>query len=315
MPVPAAVAVDLGGTLLRTGVLRPPADILHQTTRRIEGRRGNSEVAALLRAALQETAAWARSAAVPVAGCGLAVPGLVDPVRGVIRYSANLEVRELAVGAIAQEIISGPVVVENDVRAAAWAEWTWGAGRGTQYLAYLSAGTGIAAALVQGGRLYHGAEAAAGELGHAPVVPDGDRCRCGHTGCLETVAGGWGIVRRAQRTMSAGPLAPGSALTTEQVFAAAAGGDAVAQAVVAEAGAYLGRAAVSLLRLWNPDRLVLGGGLFFAGSPLASAVQSAVGASALYGDVPPAVRLAEFGGTSGLIGAAGLALALPAPGS
>lgn len=312
------IALDLGGTLLRTGVVQAPREIVHQATHRVGGRRGNAEIDALLRIALLDTLAWARSTGTPVTAVGLAVPGLVDPVRGVIRYSANLEVRDMPVGAIAHAISTCPVVVENDVRAAAWAEWTWGAGRGTRYMAYLSAGTGIAAALVVDGTLYHGANAAAGELGHVPVVPDGERCRCGHHGCLETMAGGWGIARRAERMAAARPsvLADSAAeggLTTEPVFAAASAGDAVATAIMAEAGDFLGRAAVALVRLWNPERLVLGGGLFFDGSPLTAVVQRAVAASPLYGDQPPPVLLAEFGGSSGLIGAAGLAFRAEQP--
>lgn len=311
---PVVIAADLGGTLLRTGVVRPPAAILHQDTIRIEDRRGNAPIEALLRVALEGAVGWARKANVSVGAAGLAAPGLVDPARGLIRYSANLDVRDLAVGAIVREVVDLPTVVENDVRAAAWAEWAWGAGRGTTHLAYLSAGTGIAAALVSEGRLYYGAAAAAGELGHVPVVSDGDPCRCGHTGCLETIAGGWGIARRAERMMvGAGTeqrgAAQGERLSAERVFQAAARGDTVAGAIIEEAGVFMGRAAVSLVRLWNPERLVLGGGLFFEGSPLVVAVHDAVGASALYGDVPPPVILATFGGSSGLIGAAGLAQA------
>jgi glucokinase len=308
------IAADLGGTLLRTGVVRPPHTILHQSTRRVEDRRGNEEIEALLRAALTDAVHWTHASHTPVAATGLAVPGLIDPAQGVMRYSTNLGVRDLPVAAIARDVVTGPVVVENDVRAAAWAEWVWGAGRGSRIMAYLSVGTGVAAALVYEDRLYHGADAAAGELGHIPVVPDGDSCRCGQRGCLETVAGGWGILRRAERLarQRASALTGPSAreeLTTEHVFQAAAEGDSVAGSVLAEAGGALGRAAVTLLRLWNPERLVLGGGLLLEASPLAREVQRAVAASTLYGEPMPPVSLAKFAGSSGLIGAAGLALA------
>jgi len=206
------------------------------------------------------------------------------------------------------------VVVENDVRAAAWGEWRWGAGRSTRYMAYLSAGTGIAAAVISDGRLYHGATAAAGEVGHVPFVRDGDLCRCGQRGCLETVAGGWGIVQRAghlagqpdrrtTRRVNEGPL------TTEDVFAAAAAGDAAASTIIREAGELLGQAAVAAVRLWDPECLILGGGLFFDGSPLTDAIRQAVAGSVFYGETPPPVHLAEFGGNSGLMGAACLVLA------
>ncbi|MDQ7850687.1 MAG: ROK family protein [Armatimonadota bacterium] len=307
-----ALAVDLGGTLLRTGLVTEERLLLHQAVQRVEDRRGNAAVEALLRAALRAATEEARARALQPVGVGLAVPGLVDPRRGVIRYSANLELRELAVAEVARQVLPLPVVVENDVRAAAWGEWRWGAGLGVRTMAYLSAGTGIAAALVHGGRLYHGGTAAAGEVGHIPVVPDGDRCRCGQRGCLETVAGGWGIVQRTGRLAAGSPGGQAGSVemrSTEAIFQAATAGDPVACAVVREAGEFLGRAAVTAVRMWDPECLVLGGGLFFPGSPLADAVRRAVVESAFYGQEPPPVPLAAFGGTAGLMGAACLVLA------
>lgn len=305
------IVADLGGTLLRTGLVTPARVLVHQSTQRVGDRRGNAAIEALLRDALQEASRWAETLE-PV-GVGLAVPGLVDPVRGVIRYSVNLDLRELPIAAIAREVLRLPVVVENDVRAAAWGEWRWGVGRGTRHMAYLSAGTGIAAAVISDGRLYHGATAAAGEIGHFPVVHDGELCLCGQRGCLETVAGGWGIVRRARHLAARPDLTVSgqveeAALTTEGVFEAAACNPA-AGAIIREAGEFLGQAALAVVRLWNPECLVLAGGLFFDGSPLTDAVRQAVAGSGFYGEAPPPVHLAEFGSNSGLMGAACLVLA------
>jgi len=291
-----AIAADLGGTFIRTGLVTTERRVLHESTRRV-GHRGNAAVGAFLRDALQEAYAQARSASLDAVGIGLAVPGLVDPVSGTLRYSGNLDVRGLPVAAVAREVEPLPIVVENDVRAAAWGEWMWGAGQGTRYMTYLSAGTGVAAAVICDGRLYYGATAAAGEIGHAPVIPDGDLCRCGQRGCLETVAGGWGIAARARMA------------TPEAVFEAAARGNAAAGAAIDEAGRFLGQTAVTVVRLWNPERLVLGGGLFHEGSVLAQAVREAVTRSVLHGEAPPPVLRAAFGDRSGLMGAACLALA------
>lgn len=306
------IAADLGGTFLRAGVVTADREILHQVTRLVGDRRGASQIEPLIRETLVETYAWTRANRVAPEGVGLAVPGLIDGAHGRIRYSTNLDVRDLAVAEVVRAVVPLPIVVENDVRAAAWGEWRWGAGRGASSVALLSAGTGIAAALVSGGRLYRGAAGAAGELGHVPVIPEGITCRCGRVGCLETVAGGWGIVRQVERRSAerlAGAPGPGGVRpTTEGVFRAAVEGDPVAAAVVEQAGVYMGWSAVALVRLWNPERLLLGGGLFFSGSPLVVAVERAVAASTLYGDVPPPVALCAFGGNAGLIGAACLVL-------
>jgi len=304
--VEVAIAADLGGTLLRTAAVTPAREMIHRTALQVGTRRGNAEIEVLLRKALAEACEWVRAEAMEPIGVGLAVPGLVDPQRGVIRYSANLDLHDLSVRPIVQEVVPRPVVVENDVRAAAWGEFRWGAGRGTRHMVYLSAGTGIAAAVICEGQLYRGAGAAAGELGHVSVVPDGEPCRCGGRGCLETVAGGWGIAQRAARRMRSQ-----DAPTAEAVFEAATAGDPEAGAVIREAGEFLGRAAVLLMRLWDPERLVLGGGLFFSGSPLLEAVQQAVHTGGLASQILPAVHRGAFERNAGLIGAACLVLAPP----
>ena len=292
-----AIAADLGGAFLPTAFVPPERGMLHEATRRVGDHRGNAAVKAFLRDALRQAYEQARGESLEPVAIGLAVPGLVDPAAGILRYSGNLDVRGLPVAAVVREAVPLPVVVENDVRAAAWGEWMWGAGQGIRYMTYLSAGTGIAAAVICNGDLYHGATGAAGEIGHAPVIPDGDLCRCGQRGCLETVASGWGIARRAGMP------------TAEAVFEAAAAGDATAGAAIKEAGQFLGQAAVTAVRLWNPERLVLGGGLFYDGSPLIEAVCEAVARSTLHGEVPPPVHRAAFGGRSGLMGAACLVFA------
>ncbi|MDQ7843522.1 MAG: ROK family protein [Armatimonadota bacterium] len=302
----AVIAVDLGGTLLRVAAVSAAPAIVRQTVQPVGDDRGNALIADRLRRAVAEVFAGMRQKGAEPVGVGLAVPGLVDAQAGVVRYSANLDLRDFPVRTIVQEVVPCPVLVENDVRAAAWGEFHWGAGRGAQEMVYLSAGTGIAAAFICGGRLYRGSKGASGELGHVPVVPDGEPCRCGGRGCLETVAGGWGIAQRAARRVGSKEI-----LTAEQVFAAAASGDLWAVEVIREAGEFLGRAAVLLVRLTDPERLVLGGGLFSAASPLVESVRQAVRTAGLTGQTPPAVERGALERDAGLMGAAGLVLVPP----
>jgi glucokinase len=297
------IAADLGGTFFRTALVTAERSALHEVSQRVGDHRGNAAVAAFLQVNLQRAYTEACGRSFEPVAVGVAVPGLVDPAAGVLRYSGNLDLRDLPVATVVGETVPLPVVVENDVRAAAWGEWLWGAGQGASHPLYLSAGTGIAAAVIIDGHLYRGATAAAGELGHAPVVPDGDTCRCGRRGCLETVAGGWGIARRAGMP------------TAEAVFKMAAAGDAAAAAVITDAGRFLAQAAMTAIRLWNPDCVILGGGLFHDGSPLIEAVRAAVSRSALHDGEPPPVRRAAFGDHSGLMGAACLVLAAGREGS
>src|SRR5207245_2006165 len=172
--IPEVLAVDMGGTLLRVGVVTADRTIAQQWVHHIEGRRGAAPIGAALQSALREAAGWMSAHARYPAGVGIAIPGVIDPEDGIARYSANLDLHNVPVAALAREVIPAPVAVENDVRAAAWGEYQWGAGLGTRYMVYMSAGTGIAAAVIDDGRPYRGISGAAGELGHAPVFPNGE---------------------------------------------------------------------------------------------------------------------------------------------
>ena len=154
--VPEVVAVDMGGTLLRVGVVSADRTIAQQWVHRIEGRRGAAPIGALLQSALREASGWMSAHARYPAGVGIGVPGVVELEDGLVRYSANLDLHNVPLAALAREVIPAPVAVENDVRAAAWGEYQWGAGKGARYMVYLSAGTGIAAAVIDDGRPYRG---------------------------------------------------------------------------------------------------------------------------------------------------------------
>lgn len=312
-----AIAIDLGGTLLRVGLVSEQGEAVHLRTQPVAGRRGNAQITTLLKDALVDAMRWAQAHAITPSGIGLAVPGIVDGHRCAIRFSANLDVHELPVAGIVSEVLDLPVAVENDVRAAAWGEWRWGAGRGTTQMLYVNAGTGIAAAVISRGSLYRGAHGGAGELGHVPIVSGGAPCRCGKRGCLETVAGGWGIVRRSrkeapERFAMFPERADEMEISAEAVFEAARRGDPVAARIIAEAGFYLGRAVGSLVRVLDPDRVILGGGLLLESSPLVSPIRTAIQEVFFEFEVVPAVHLAELGGEAGLIGAASLVLPVEA---
>jgi len=308
------IAADLGGTLLRVGVVDDIGQILHSRALPVAGRQGNAQIGALLTEALGDAHAWALSHGIHPSGVGLAVPGLVDRRHGIMRFSSNLAVREFPIVHMAQQALSLPTALENDVRAGAWGEWRLGAGRGARHMVFVSVGTGISAAMINQGHLYRGAHGGAGELGHIVMVDDGETCRCGNRGCLETLAAGWGIVRRAQQMAPSRfpPPTEGTGqtdVTAEMVVMAAARGDPAAMSIIDAAGEYLGRAVALLSRLLDPDRIVLGGGMLHGSSPLVPAVRSAIEATAFDVETPPTVALAQFGGQTGLVGAACLVFA------
>lgn len=213
---------------------------------------------------------------VPVAGVGVGITGLVDRKAGLWRYSPHFDVSDLPVVKLLEERLTLPVWIENDARAMAWGERSFGAARGVDNLAFIRVGVGIGAGIIIGGSLYGGAHEGAGELGHTIVDDDGPRCRCGSYGCLETVAAAPAIARRAVKKIQQGYpslIAEKVHDDLEQVIGttvieAAHEGDTLARETLGEAGRYLGLGIGNLINLLNPAMVVVGGGTSRAGELL-----------------------------------------------
>lgn len=304
-PGPAVIGVDVGGTSikatladrqgrLRTAVRRPtPIDPDRP------GERVLAEVVELveeLRAAHPEE---------PPAAVGLAVPGLVDEVRGIALLSTNLGWRDLALGELAQAELGLPVALSHDVTAAGLAETTFGAAADDDSSVVIVIGTGIAAALTLDGRPYR-AGGLAGEIGHLQVAA-GPACTCGGSGCLEAVASASAITRRYGAT--AGTPVEGA----QDVIARAAAGDPVAGPIWDEALDALALGISHIAAILAPPVVVLGGGLSTAGSALIDPLNERLD-SLIRVTRRPRLELARFVGDSGLVGSLVAARSiLPAP--
>jgi glucokinase len=159
-----------------------------------------------------------------------------------------------------------PAVIENDANAGALAEWMFGAGRGYDYVVYMTMGTGIGGGIVANGQVYHGANDSAGEVGHQILLPDGPLCRCGKRGCLEALCSGPGIARRAQETVRQKSdtlifeLAGGDidAVKAEFVVEAAKKNDPLAKRLIEETGFYMGWGITNLVNIINPEIVTIG---------------------------------------------------------
>jgi len=176
------------------------------------------------------------------------------------------------VGVEAESLLSRaldlPTNIENDANLGALGEWMWGAGRGCRDLLFIKVATGVGAGLIVGGQLATGAGGTAGEVGHTVVEPDGQICRCGNRGCLETVAGSAAVLDALRNVR---PRA-----TLEDVVAAAAAGDPGCRRVVADAGMVIGDVLGAVCNLLNPERVVVGGELSAAGTALTAPLESAL---------------------------------------
>lgn len=219
----------------------------------------------------------------PLLGIGINTPGLIDTTTGTVLRAVNFGWEELPLSALLHQRTGLPVYVANDSHSLALAEYMFGDAPGSPNLVVIKVGQGIGAGIVLGGHLFSGDGYGAGEIGHLVVNPEGSPCKCGNRGCLETVASSAVILARA-RAHAADPasiLGRGAAspatLTMEDVARAVAEGDQAAQAIVAEAGHYLGIAVASLVSVLNVRRILITGRIAPLGTTLRDAVRAELG--------------------------------------
>jgi predicted NBD/HSP70 family sugar kinase len=235
-------------------------------------------------------------------GIGMGLPGPIRRNTGLIGSSAILPGW---VGVNPQELMSErlamPVQVDNDANLGALAEWTWGAGRGRDNLAYLKAATGIGAGLILDGRPYRGEGGTAGEIGHTIIDPFGPICRCGNRGCLETRVGIPAILELFRPTIGE--------VTISQVIASAQDGDTASRRVLADVGRTIGEAAAHLCNLINPGCIILGGDLAAAGEIILDPLRDALARTAIPSAAEDAmVATGTLGDRAEVLGAVALAL-------
>src|SRR3989475_9530384 len=264
------LGVDVGGTTTAAGaVTREGAVLVEQ--RVLTHRDGKGRAPETIIELLGSVREQAERRGHAVEAIGVGVPGPVDPTVGRIGEHVP-HVPELAGRALAAELaerFGRPAFVDNDVNALALGEWMFGAGRGTRSLVVLAPGTGFGAGIVLESRLVRGAAGFGGELGHAPVKFDGPPCWCGGRGCLAVYASGRGIAEAAREraalpsgaALAAAVSGDIASITAPLVFARAAAGDAVAQAVVDEACQALGAMIGTVVNGVNPEVVLVTGGV------------------------------------------------------
>src|ERR1041384_6131797 len=247
-----AALIDQTGTLINTKVAEvAPKQLIPQLAAMVDELGSRSSIAAI----------------------GVAIPGLVN--RQTDRVIAPRDLPATMVEDLHGELMRAPglrVELENDANAAAYGEYKVGAGRGARNMFYMMIGNGIGGAIILDGKLWTGASGFAGEVGHITIDTEGLECVCGNRGCLETLASGPSIVRRARErlyrdsTSSLSRLALNKSFTAEDGDQHAKQGDDFAMMMIERTGKYIGTAVASVINLLNIERIVLGGGVMDAGS-------------------------------------------------
>ncbi len=311
-----AVAVDLGGTRYRVAVGTGSGEVEWRVSRPTDVERGRQPV---LRS-IFETVDQALSTVSDrrtVRGIGIAAPGPLDPWTGVIHNPPNMPGwDQVPLKQLFEERFGLPTQVANDANLAAVGEHRFGAGKGYQHIVYVTVSTGIGGGVIANDQLLLGQCGFAGEVGHMTIDMHGPRCNCGNVGCLETLASGTAIARQARQAMVSGASTALLRFREEQVTAQkvtelAYQGDEVARRILLEAAVAMGVGMVNLAHLFNPQRVILGGGVALGAGPLWwDAIHDAVRSRAMTScqrdlEIVPA----GLGDDAGLLG--GVALVIP----
>jgi len=263
------VGIDIGGTKIAAGIVDLEGNVLARNRTPMVARGSSADGLAAVEFAIKSVLDR-KDPSQKVRGIGICSPGPLDPKTGVVINPPNLPCwRNFPLGESIRNLYRVPVQVENDANAAALAEAKWGAARGYRNVFYLCIGTGIGTGIVFDGEIYHGRTGAAGEGGHMGIDANGPLCPCGKRGCIEVLASGPAIARRAREKLTHGSsarlieLASGNpdSLTSEMVGKACAEGDPVAQAVISETLDVLAYWLGNVIDLLEPDVIVMGGGV------------------------------------------------------
>ncbi|GHE13211.1 ROK family glucokinase [Klenkia taihuensis] len=309
-----ALGIDIGGTKVAGGVVAPDGTITDTARRATPGTSVRATEDAI--AAVVEELAERHGG--PLVGVGVGAAGWFDRTGDTVLFSPHLAWRNQPLRQDLGRRLQRPLWVGNDADAAAWAEYRYGAARGSDLAVMITLGTGIGGGMVIDGRLQRGAHGVAGEWGHMRVVPDGRLCACGNRGCWEQYASGNALGLTAREVATSSPAAAAlllervggraERLTGEDVATAAKAGDPLALELLAEVGTWLGQGIADMAAILDPDVVVIGGGVSVLGEMvLGPARERLERALPGRGFRPgPTVVAAQLGAQAGLVGAADL---------
>jgi len=306
------VGIDVGGTNIVAGTVSEDGREIHGVLSEPTGVEGGPD-AVVDRIVRLARASMAAAPGKSIAGVGIGSPGPLDTKTGVVLLTPNLGWVNMPLRDRVAAGLGLPATLDNDANCAVFGEWWRGAARGVQHVIGLTIGTGIGGGIVLNGDVYRGASDIAGEVGHMTIDSTGRLCKCGNYGCLEAYASGPAIAARATEGIQAGAdtSLPGyvendlSKITAQVVYEAAHEGDDFALEVVRDTAKFLGAGVASLINIFNPQVVVICGGVTLAGDKLFVPLRGEVKRRAF----KPAVDVCrilpgELPGTAGVWGAA-----------
>ncbi|MGI6238809.1 MAG: ROK family protein [Christensenellales bacterium] len=307
------VGIDVGGTGLKAGVVDESGAILSKVSCPTKVERGAEPVIAdMAQLALRAIDAAALTLA-DVKAVGIGIPGIQDPRTGRVPFCTNLGWHDVPLVEWMQRVIDKPIFVGNDATVAGLAESVSGISAGAQNSVFVTLGTGVGGGVVIGGKVFSGSNGVGTEIGHMITVAGGEMCTCGNKGCWERYASATAIIRMGAAHIAAHPEGALSqavggdaeAITAKHVIDLAKAGDAGCAAIFDEYVYHLCVGLVSIINLFDPEVIALGGGVSAAGDFLLDAVRNKLPEMIFYKAMPYArIELATLGNDAGIIGAA-----------
>ncbi len=309
------VGVDIGGTNLKAGLVDENGVLLATQKMKVASIADDDGLAWTVASLVQELAHTVNIPVSDVASVGVGVPGTVEIRSGSINYTCNLPLRNVPLRKLFHRYLSIPLYIENDANCAALAEFLVGAGRDSKRFVTITLGTGVGAGIVHNGKIYHGANGMAGEVGHMVIQRGGLPCPCGRHGCWEQYASATALKRMTAAALAAHPHSILAQVVAENegrvsgqsAFIAARRGDPVGQQVCDEYVDYLACGVVNVVNIFQPDTLAIGGGVSNeAEEQLLLPVQQRVARESIPCGRDRRTRIvkAELGNRAGIIGAA-----------
>ena len=309
-----AIGIDIGGTKILGGVVDVQGEIIDRE------RRDTPQEGGMVTVARIAEVAAALASRHKVRSVGVSLAGFISKDRKRMETNPNIaNMKGLAIHDELEKATGLSIHLENDANCAAWGEFRFGSGVGANPMVMVTVGTGIGGGLIIDGKLLIGAFGTAGEMGHVPVIPNGEICGCGMRGCLEQYASGNALRRYVRKAIESAPTLGSKILSLgdgtiagidgHHITEAAEGGDAIALAAFNEIGEWLGYAISGFASVIDPERIVIGGGVIEAGELLLEPIRASVKKHSPMrtSHEMPAIVAARLGNDAGIVGVADLA--------
>lgn len=304
------IGVDLGGTKIYTALVDLEGNIIKEKTVETLAHEGEQAVMGRIIDTINYVIDGVNKDLIEAIGIGS--PGPLDVKNGLIIENSNLPFKNFEIVKKIRETYDLPTYLDNDANVATLGEFMFGAGKGTENMVFITASTGIGGGAVLNGRLFRGATGNALEVGHMTVATEGPRCGCGNVGCAEALGSGTAIGKRAKEAVLSNvktSLKNYEDVTAKEVFIEAANGDRVAKNILKNSLTYLGIAVANTITNFDPEKVVVGGGVVNGGDIVIDTIRKVVEERCMSTFVENCtVEKAVLGGKAGVLGAAALAI-------